>query len=84
VIKLLGAALSDVNNEYIVNSGVILFDSVPENLAVPAIVDLIKNGGAVASEIAREHYEFTTGEPYQSKEMTDKWLKENASDDDDQ
>ncbi len=52
--------------------------SMEEDLAVRAVVQIIRDGTPVASEVAREHYEFMTDEPYISPEAAEEWLKKQA------
>ncbi len=43
--------------------------------------DLIGGENQVAASVAREHYEFVTGEPYEGPEAAAKWLEENPDED---
>ena len=46
--------------------------------AMQAIVNLIASKNANASSVAREHYEFVTGEEYTDFATAEKWVRENC------
>jgi HEAT repeat protein len=59
--------------------GIIMqLDSMEDDLAVRTVVQIIRDGTPAASEVAREHYEFMTDEPYTSPEAAEAWLKKQA------
>jgi len=58
---------------------ILLLDSMEISFTVRSLVNIIENGTPAASELAREHYEFTTDEPYKSAQAAETWLaKETA------
>ncbi|MBO7482856.1 MAG: hypothetical protein J6U17_03085 [Kiritimatiellae bacterium] len=59
-------------------------DDLDDVRAIQVCINLIDSGNENAAEVAREHYEFVTGEEYTTFEAAEEWLKENyVSDDDD-
>jgi len=52
-------------------------DDLDDVRAIQVCVNLIESGNENAAEVAREHYEFVTGEEYTTFEAAEEWLKEN-------
>lgn len=52
-------------------------DDLDDVRAIQVCVNLIESGNANAAEVAREHYEFVTGEEYTTFEAAEDWLREN-------
>ena len=67
-----------LKNQDDVEGMLLLFDAMEESVGVRSIVNIIQNGTPVASELAREHYEFMTEEPYTTPEAAEAWLKKQA------
>lgn len=74
---MLVAGMSVITDQEELESCVMEFDQLPNALSVRGMVRLIQSGNPRASEVAREHYEFATGEAYRSPEAAEKWIKEN-------
>lgn len=81
-VQLLIAGLQVVDDESSLESGVMMFDSMAEEVSVPALVEVIEGGNSVASEVAREHYEFTTGTEYTTPEAARVWVRKQTLDND--
>lgn len=54
---------------------------LPNAQQLPILLQLIAGPNAEAAAAAREHYEFVTGDAYESVEAAQKWLDENPDDD---
>ena len=74
---MLVAGMSVITDQEELESCVMEFDQLPNALSVRGMVRLIQSDNPRASEVAREHYEFATGEAYRSPEAAEKWIKEN-------
>lgn len=61
-------ALEDIVNE---------FDDCDEIAAIQALVNIIATGTPTQAEVAKEEYEFITGEEYTTFEDAEQWLKDN-------
>ena len=57
-------------------------DDRDDVVGMQAIVDVIESPNKVASEVAREHYEFTTGEKYVNFDTASDWIAKNYVPDD--
>ncbi len=75
--ELLTVGMSVLSNQGDLEACVMEFDSLPDALAVRGLVKLIQSENRAASEVAREHYEFATGETYVSPAAAEAWLKKN-------
>lgn len=53
---------------------------LPNVQQLPILIQLIGGPNAAAAAAAREHYEFVTGDAYESVETAQKWLDENPDD----
>ncbi|MDD2599073.1 MAG: HEAT repeat domain-containing protein [Kiritimatiellae bacterium] len=73
--QILVAGMTVVNDESSLQSGIMMFDSMEDAVSIPALVEIIESGNPTASEVAREHYEFSTGEEYTSRTAANAWLK---------
>lgn len=73
--ELLTAGMSVLASQSDLEACVMEFDSLPDALAVRGLVTLIQSENRVASEVAREHFEFVTGEPYVSPTASEAWIK---------
>ena len=58
-------------------------DDCDEVVAIQTVINIIESGNKEAAEVAREEYEFLTGEEYTTFEAAEAWLKENYTPDDD-
>jgi len=48
---------------------------------IQSLVNLIGSGNRASAEVAREHYEFLTGEEYTTVEAANAWVSENCTED---
>lgn len=71
---LLADGIKNMTNQEDIEDALMSFDSMEDRYAIPQLVDIIENGTPVASELAREHYDFTTGEPYVSPEVANAYI----------
>ena len=55
-------------------------NDLPNSAQMDILTRLIEGGNKAAAEVAREHYEFVTGEPYTTPDAAQKWLQENPDD----
>ncbi len=74
---MLIAGMSVIKDQDELESCVMEFNHLPNDLAVRGLVKLIQSDNPRASEIGRAHYEFVTSEAYHSPEAAEKWIKEN-------
>ena len=58
-------------------------DDCDDLVSLQALVDVIASQNKVAAEVAREHYEFTTGEKYVDLDTANDWISKNYVYDDD-
>ncbi len=72
--NVLCEGINKLTNSEDIESALMTFDSMENNVAVPAIVMIIQTGTPIAASSAREHYEFVTGETYKSPEVADAWV----------
>ncbi|MFO7938031.1 MAG: HEAT repeat domain-containing protein [Kiritimatiellia bacterium] len=75
---LLVEGLKNVDDELSVEEGVMLINSMPEDVGVRALVSIIEEGNSVASVVAREHYYFCTDQEYISRANAENWLRQQA------
>ena len=52
-------------------------NSMPNGVALQTLINVIGSGNEAAVGVARESYEFITGEPYKDLDTANKWLAEN-------
>ena len=55
-------------------------DDLSNSQQIRILQDLIQGDNPTAASVAREHYEFVTGDAYESPEAAQKWLDENPDD----
>lgn len=52
-------------------------NDLPNSRQIEILQELIQGENSAAASVAREHYEFVTGDAYESPEAAQKWLDEN-------
>ena len=78
--KLVESAMKILTDADQLESMVMEINDLPNSAQMEILTRLIEGGNKVAAEVAREHYEFVTGEPYESRDAAQKWLQENPDD----
>ncbi len=58
---------------------VMSFNDLPDELAVRDLAALAQSENALAAKVAREHYEFVTGEPFTTAQAAEAWIKQNRA-----
>ena len=71
------AAMSVVYDRDRLDSMVMEINDMSNVQQLQILTQLIEGDNKIAAEAAKEHYEFVTGEAYESVEAAEKWLKEN-------
>ncbi len=54
------------------------FNSLPDDIAVRGLLTVIQSSNPIASEVARGHYAFVTGNAYTTPADAEKWITENV------
>lgn len=75
--QVLVAGMSAMSDQDSLESTVMAFDKLPEDMAVRSLVSLIQSENARAAGVAREHYEFVTSETYSTPQAAEAWIKAN-------
>ena len=75
--QLLVVGMQALSGEDELESCVMEFDNLPEDLAVRGLVTVIQSQNPIASEVAKDHYDFVTGEEYSTPAAAEKWISEN-------
>lgn len=78
--KLVVSAMEILTDADQLESMVMEINDLPNSAQMDILTRLIEGGNKAAAEVAREHYEFVTGEPYESRDAAQKWLQENPDD----
>ena len=78
--KLVVSAMEVLTDADQLESMIMEINDLPNSAQMDILTRLIEGGNKVAAEVAREHYEFVTGEPYESRDAAQKWLQENPDD----
>lgn len=73
---LLKAAFLTIQDRDDLESLSMLFNNLPDALAIRALVDIIESGKRPSADVARDQYEFTTGDPYMTREEAMKKITE--------
>lgn len=81
--RLVEGVMTALRDADALESLVMEVDDCDDALTMQLLVDLIGGNNEVAAKVAREHYEFKTGEEFTSVEAAEKWLKENKSEEED-
>jgi hypothetical protein len=76
--QLLALGMQTMIRQDELEEAVMEFNDLPEDLAVRSLVAVIQSSNPVASEVAREHYEFFTGDAYTTPADAEKWIAENV------
>ena len=79
--QLLVAGMQALTGQDELEACVMEFNSLPDDLAVRGLVTVIQSSNPVASEVARGHYAFVTGDPYTTPAAAEKWIAENVEPD---
>jgi len=74
---LLEAAFLTVKDSDDLASLAMLFNDLPDSLAVRTLVKIIESGNVLAGAAARDQYEFITGNEYTSKNDAENWIQQN-------
>ncbi len=77
-VGLLVEGLKTVEDEFRVEEGVMMLNSLPDEVSVRALVRIIEEGNPVASVVARDNYFFFTEQEYVSRQGAEKWLDQQA------
>lgn len=78
--KLVESAMEILTDADQLESMIMEINDLPEAQQVDILTRLIEGSNKAAADAAREHYEFVTGEPYESRDAAQKWLLENSTD----
>ena len=78
--KLVVSAMEVLTDADQLESMVMEINDLPNSAQIEILTRLIEGENKVAAEVARGHYEFVTGEPYESRDAAQKWLQENPDD----
>jgi len=78
-VQILTAGIKVIENQSDAEGAIMMLDSLDSELGVRAVVDIIQNGTPVASEVAREHYEFMTDHPFTTPEAAEAWIAQEAA-----
>ena len=76
--KLIESAMHIIRDKESLESMIMELGDCEDVVAMQAIVNLIASKNANASSVAREHYEFVTGEEYTDFATAEKWVRENC------
>ncbi len=76
--QVLVAGMLAMKDQTELESSVMEFNDLPDPVAVRSLVTIIQSQNVAASEVAREHYEFVTGEPFTNVEASESWIKNNT------
>ncbi|MGN0854740.1 MAG: hypothetical protein ACI4R9_04390 [Kiritimatiellia bacterium] len=77
-VALLESAMHVIRDEDGLESMIMELGDCDDVLAMQTIINLISSPNAKASRVAREHYEFVTGEPYVDVATAEQWVRENC------
>lgn len=77
---LLAAAMDILTDGDQLESMVMEMNDLPNAQQIAILTQLIEGKNKTAAAVAREHYEFVTGDPYVSRDAAQKWLLENPDD----
>ena len=77
-VEMIVLGISVINDKDNIDAAVMQLETVSDNNAVNAMIRIIQDGVPVASEAAREHYSFVTGEDYTTPQAARQWLEDNA------
>ena len=81
--EVVEATMGTISNRDMLEDIAFYLNELPDTMAVDIQVALINGENQTAAKIAREAYEFTTGEAYTDIDAAQKWVDENSDDDDD-
>ena len=76
--EILVAGLLKFKKQDQLEDAVMAFTEVPDEIAIRCLVQLIQSDNPVASEVAREHYAFVTGDAYTTPQAAEIWIKGNS------
>ena len=76
--QILVAGMQSLTGQDQLESCVMEFNDLPDDLAVRGLVTIIQSSNPVASEVARDHYGFVTGGDYTTPADAEKWISENV------
>lgn len=79
--NLVESVMKVLKNEEALESLVMELNDCEDIVALPSVVNLIQCDNPSAVKVAREHYEFMTGDEFTTVEAAEAWAKENCSDD---
>ncbi len=77
---LVASAMEVLTDSDQLESMVMEINDLPNSAQMDILTRLIEGGNKAAAEVAREHYEFLTSEPYEGIDAARKWLQENPDD----
>ena len=78
--KLVVSAMEILTDADQLESMIMEINDLPNSAQMDILTRLIEGGNKAAAEVAREHYEFLTSEPYEGIDAARKWLQENPDD----
>ncbi len=76
--QLLAAGMQALKGEDDLEACAMEFNSLPDDIAVRGLLTVIQSSNPVASEVARGHYAFVTGNAYTTPADAEKWIAENV------
>jgi hypothetical protein len=73
---MLNLAMQVLQNQDDLEMLVLSYNDLPDDIAARQLTALILNAPPIASEVARDHFLFVTGEDFVSAANTERWIKE--------
>jgi hypothetical protein len=77
--QLLVAGMQTMTSQDDLEASVMEFNSLPDDVAVRGLVTVIQSSNKIASEVARDHYSFVTGNDYTTPADAEKWISQNVT-----
>ena len=74
---LVASAMEVLTDADQLESMIMEINDLPNSKQIEILTRLIEGGNKAAADVAREHYEFVTGDPYEDAASAQKWLVEN-------
>ncbi len=76
------SAMKILTDKEALDAMIMQLDDCDDLIGMQALIDVIESPNKAAAEVAREHYEFTTGEKYVDFDTANEWITENYVSDD--
>lgn len=74
---LVASAMEALTDTDQLESMIMEINDLPNSKQIEILTRLIEGDNKAAADVAREHYEFVTGDPYENTASAQKWLAEN-------